>query len=282
MRFDSSKMLEDVVRALEEDVGTGDVTACLLPPHLTSKAEIISREPMLCCGQPWVNAVFNQVDDKIEVRWLVAEGAYLEEGTTLCTIHGLCRSILTAERTALNFLQTLSGTASKTYQYVQRLKGSQARLLDTRKTIPGLRWAQKYATACAGAMNHRMGLYDAFLIKENHIVAAGSIAAAIDLARLAKKNLFVEVEVEDLGQLQEALTAHPDRILLDNFTEVDLRGAVDMNQATSCELEASGGITLDNIAAIAKTGVDFISVGDLTKSVQAIDLSLLIRDVYEP
>jgi nicotinate-nucleotide pyrophosphorylase (carboxylating) len=269
----------DVKHALLEDVGNEDVTAALLPPHLVVEAEIISREPMLVCGQPWVNEVFHQVDNKIEIEWMVAEGAWISAAGNLCTIHGTASSILTAERTALNFLQTLSATATQAYWYTQKLKGSKARLLDTRKTIPGLRMAQKYAVQCGGGVNHRMGLYDAFLIKENHIKACGSIAHAIALARQTHKHLLVEIEVEDLVQLREAFDAHPDRILLDNFTQSMLEQAVKMNQPKYCELEASGGINMDNIAEIAKSGVDFISVGAITKSIKAIDLSLLVREV---
>lgn len=279
MRVDSLQVASEVNRALIEDVGTGDVTAALLPSSLVAQAEIISREPMLVCGQPWVNEVFNQIDKMIEIEWNVSEGEWLAEPRTLCTIHGTASSILTAERTALNFFQTLSATATVSHQYVQKLKGSHTRLLDTRKTIPGLRLAQKYAVHCGGGVNHRMGLYDAFLIKENHIKACGSVAHAIALARQTHHHLLVEIEVETLDELREAFEAHPDRILLDNFSQEMLFHAVQMNQPKYCELEASGGITLDNIADIAKTGVDFISVGAITKSIKAIDLSLLIREV---
>ncbi|HBD7141808.1 TPA: carboxylating nicotinate-nucleotide diphosphorylase [Legionella pneumophila] len=273
-----SQVTFDVKLALQEDVGNGDVTAALLPQQLIVEAEIISREPMLVCGQPWVNEVFKQVDNTVEMEWRVSEGDFLSTPATLCIIHGTASSILTAERTALNFLQTLSATATQTYHYVQKLKGTKAKLLDTRKTIPGLRLAQKYAVHCGGGLNHRMGLYDAFLIKENHIKACGSVAHAINLARKTDKHLLVEIEVETLEELQEALDAHPDRILLDNFTQDMLEQAVKMNHPKYCELEASGGININNIADIAQTGVDFISVGSITKSIQAIDLSLLIRE----
>jgi nicotinate-nucleotide pyrophosphorylase (carboxylating) len=279
MIIDSSQVSSDVKHALFEDVGNEDVTAALLPAHLIVAAEIISREPMLVCGQPWVNEVFHQIDNKIEIEWLVLEGDWLSNQTTLCILHGTASSILTAERTALNFLQTLSATATQTYHYSQKLKGSHTRLLDTRKTIPGLRMAQKYAVRCGGGVNHRMGLYDAFLIKENHIKACGSIAHAITLARQTHKHLLVEIEVESLVELREAFDAHPDRILLDNFSQTMLEQAVKMNQPKYCELEASGGISIDNIAEIAKSGVDFISVGAITKSIKAIDLSLLVREV---
>ncbi|KTC88631.1 carboxylating nicotinate-nucleotide diphosphorylase [Fluoribacter dumoffii] len=269
----------DVKRALLEDVGTGDVTAELLPPNLQVRAEIISREPMLVCGQAWVNEVFKQLDDQIKLEWGVAEGVWLDKPSVLCTLHGPGRSILTGERTALNFLQTLSATASQTYHYVQKLRGTQTRILDTRKTIPGLRAAQKYAVTCGGGLNHRMGLYDAVLIKENHIAACGSVGKAVALARQNHKNILVEVEVETLEELHEALAAQPDRIMLDNFSEEMLEKAVKMNQPKRCTLEVSGGITLENIAAIGQLGVDFISVGAITKSIQAIDLSLLIRKI---
>lgn len=279
MKIDPSQIMADVEKALAEDIGTGDVTAALLASHIIVEAEIISREPMLVCGQPWVNEVLRQVDDKIEIEWLVKEGQYLNTATSLCIIHGTARSILTAERTALNFLQTLSGTATLTNRYVQKLKDTPTKLLDTRKTIPGLRRAQKYAVQCGGGVNHRIGLFDAFLIKENHIKACGSVANAINLARQTHQHLLVEIEVETLEELREALDSHPDRILLDNFSQATLDKAVKMNQPKYCELEASGGINFDNIADIAKTGVDFISVGAITKSVKAIDLSLLVREI---
>lgn len=279
MNINPSLVVSDVQHALLEDIGNGDVTAALLPSHLIASAEIISREPMIVCGQPWVNETFNQIDKKIEIEWLVAEGEWLSKPGVLCILHGTASSILTAERTALNFLQTLSATATQTYWYTQKLKGSQTRLLDTRKTIPGLRRAQKYAVRCGGGVNHRMGLYDAFLIKENHIKACGSVAHAIALARKTHKNLLVEIEVENLEELREAFAAHPDRILLDNFSPTMLEEAVKLNQPKYCELEASGGINIDNIAEVAKSGVDFISVGAITKSIKAIDLSLLVREV---
>jgi nicotinate-nucleotide pyrophosphorylase (carboxylating) len=279
MKIDAMQVSYDVKHALIEDIGKGDVTAALLPPHLIVEAEIISREKMLVCGQHWVNEVFKQVDHKIEIEWLVPEGEWLSAPASLCILHGAAHSILTAERTALNFLQTLSATATKTHDYVQKLQGTSTRLLDTRKTIPGLRFAQKYAVHCGGGVNHRMGLYDAFLIKENHIKACGTVSEAINRARKTAKNLLVEIEVETLAELREALNAHPDRILLDNFSQDMLIQAVKMNSPKYCELEASGGINIENIAEVAKTGVDFISVGAITKSIKAIDLSLLVREV---
>lgn len=269
---------EDVKRVLAEDIGTGDVTAQLLPADLQVEAVIISREPMLVCGQLWVDAIFKAIDLNIEINWQVDEGAWLTKPSTLCNLRGSVRGILTAERSALNFLQTLSATATQTYYYVQQLKGFKTRLLDTRKTLPGLRYAQKYAVQCGGGVNHRLGLYDAFLIKENHIKACGSIQKAIELARQTPGNLLVEIEVESLDELKEALNAKPDRIMLDNFSYEMIVAAVAMNDAFQCELEVSGSVNLSTIAQFAKTGVDYISVGALTKSVQAIDLSLLIKD----
>ncbi|MGQ3888702.1 carboxylating nicotinate-nucleotide diphosphorylase [Legionella sp. CNM-1927-20] len=272
-----SQVLNDVRRALEEDIGSGDVSAALLAADLYAQAEIISREPMVLCGGPWVEAAFREINPSIELTWLVNEGDWLPKATTLCLVKGLARDILTAERCALNFLQTLSATATQTHHYVKELQGTKARLLDTRKTLPGLRYAQKYAVVCGGGVNHRMGLYDAFLIKENHIKACGSITNAIKRARETNTNLLVEIEVETMNELREALQAKPDRILLDNFTQPMLIEAVSLNVPHQCDLEASGGINLANIKAIAQTGVDYISIGNITKSIQAIDLSLLIR-----
>lgn len=277
---DVFSQVPDMVReALKEDIGSGDVTAALLPNDLMVEAEIISREPLLVCGQPWVNEVFKQVDPSVNIDWKVSEGEYLKTNASLCNLQGHARSILTAERTALNFLQTLSATATQTHRYVQHIKGTRACLLDTRKTIPGYRLAQKYAVLLGGGHNHRLGLYDAFLIKENHIKACGSIKNAIQMARKANHQLLLEVEVETMDELREALAAHPDRILLDNFSLDLLIQAVALNQTMKCKLEASGGITIENIADVAKTGVDYISVGEITKSIQAIDLSLLLREV---
>lgn len=270
-------ILNDVKHALDEDIGTGDVTAALLPADKMVHAIILSRESMLVCGRPWVDAVFTEVDSHIHVEWQVEEGAWLDKPATLCHLYGPARSILTAERTALNFLQTLSATATQTHRYLQPLQPYKTRLLDTRKTLPGLRVAQKYAVALAGGKNHRIGLFDAYLIKENHIKACGSIAAAIELARQGSPGLLIEVEVETLDELHEALACAPNRILLDNFSIEMLEAAVAMNQH-GCELEASGGIDLSTIARVAQTGVDFISVGAITKSIQAIDLSLLITE----
>ncbi|GGI91569.1 carboxylating nicotinate-nucleotide diphosphorylase [Legionella impletisoli] len=266
----------NVRRALEEDIGTGDVTASLLPDDLIVSAVIKSREPLLLCGQPWVDMVFKEIDPEIKVYWQHEEGQWIKNPSSLCELQGAARSILTAERCALNFLQTLSATATEVHHYLELLKGTGAQLLDTRKTIPGLRHAQKYAVACAGGVNHRHGLYDAFLIKENHIKACGSIRSAIESARKRDNRLLVEVEVETLDEFREALQAKPDRILLDNFSLEELKQAVVLGEKHHCPLEASGGVTRQTIRAIAETGVHFISVGAVTKSIQAIDLSLLI------
>ncbi|MCX7115907.1 MAG: carboxylating nicotinate-nucleotide diphosphorylase [Gammaproteobacteria bacterium] len=278
--LDTNTILNEVRRALEEDIRSGDVSAALLPDGLEVIATLITREPMLLAGLPWVNMTFQEVDPSINIEWLVAEGTWVAQPQALCRVSGKAKSILTAERTALNFLQTLSGTATQTYHMVKQLKGMKTQLLDTRKTIPGLRYAQKYAVKCAGGMNHRMGLYDAYLIKENHIRALGSLTNAIHRARAKGDGLMVEVEVEDLTQLQEALLAKPCRILLDNFSLALLKKAVKMNAAYGCELEASGGVNIETIRLIAKTGVDFISVGELTKSIRAIDLSLLVEEKH--
>jgi len=279
MKLEQDLIKADVERALDEDIGSGDVSAALLPADLMAETEIISREPMLVCGQDWVNTVFKSLNPLIELHWQVKEGEWLSTPKILCQLRGRARDLLTGERTALNFLQTLSGTATQTWEYVQQLQGTSTRLLDTRKTLPGLRMAQKYAVACAGGTNHRLGLYDAFLIKENHIKACGSISRAIEQARRQHPELLLEIEVETLDELQQALAARPDRVLLDNFSLVMLQEAVSINKAYGCALEASGGISLATIKEVALTGVDYISVGAITKSVRAIDLSLLIREV---
>jgi nicotinate-nucleotide pyrophosphorylase (carboxylating) len=262
-----------VRRALSEDIGTGDLTAELLPPDVTATAVIISRERAVVCGIPWVDEVYRQLDPAVTCSWTCADGDAITAELTLCTITGLTRSILTGERTALNFLQLLSGTATLTRKYVDLIAGTQTRLLDTRKTIPGLRTAQKYAVACGGGTNHRMGLYDAILIKENHIAAAGDISKAIAGARQLHRH--VEVEIETLAQLSQAIEAGADRVLLDNFNLSDINKAVTLNNGR-VRLEVSGGINRDSIAAVAATGVDYISVGELTKNVRAIDYSMRI------
>lgn len=264
-------IVDSVSRALSEDIGSGDMTAALIPPDVESRAQVISREQAVFCGRDWVDEVFRRLDTRVAITWHVEDGAALVADQVLCALAGPARALLSGERTALNFLQTLSGTATKTRRYVDAVAGTRVKILDTRKTLPGLRAAQKYAVRCGGGHNHRMGLYDAILIKENHIHAAGSIAAAVAQAKQAK--VPVEIEVEDLGQLQAALNSGVDRVLLDNFTAAAVREAVAMTQRRA-ELEVSGGITLANIREFAESGVDFISIGDLTKSVQATDLSM--------
>jgi len=269
---------DQVARALREDVGTGDATADLVPAGRSAEATVITREDAIICGRPWFDATFAQLGGNVAIAWMVSEGARATAGTTLCTLQGEARAILTGERTALNFLQLLSATASAARRFVDAIAGTGCEILDTRKTIPGLRTAQKYATAVGGARNHRMELYDEVLIKENHITAAGSIGAAIATARKTTE-VTVEVEVENLDELEEALAARPDIVLLDEFSLEDLRAAVTMNQGSgrAVKLEASGGIHLGNVRTIAETGVGFISVGSLTKHVQAVDLSMRIR-----
>jgi nicotinate-nucleotide pyrophosphorylase (carboxylating) len=265
---------ETVRRALAEDVGPGDLTAALIPSSARAEAQVITREDAVLCGTAWFDEVFRQVDDRIRVVWLIKDGDAIRSGQALCRTTGPARSLLTGERVSLNFLQLLSGTATRTRQYVDAVRGTKTIILDTRKTIPGLRRAQKYAVACGGGQNHRMGLYDAILIKENHIAAAGSVTAALEAARhSAPKGISVEIEVENIGQLREALAAGADRLLLDNFSVEELKDAVTETRARA-KLEASGGIDLTNIRAFAETGVDFISIGDITKNVRALDLSM--------
>lgn len=260
---------------LAEDIGDGDVTANIIPADVQASATVITREPMVVCGKEWFDAVFRQLDASIECHWLVAEGECVAADSLLCRLQGPARGLLTGERTALNLLQTLSATATLARRYADAVAGTGCRVLDTRKTLPGLRLAQKYAVRCGGCVNHRIGLFDAVLIKENHILAAGSIAAAVSKAR-ALSDVPVEVEVESLEELREALAARPERVMLDNFSLSDLRAAVAIN-ADQAELEASGNITLDTIREVAETGVDFISIGALTKNVKAIDLSMRIE-----
>jgi nicotinate-nucleotide pyrophosphorylase (carboxylating) len=268
-----ARIEHDVSCALAEDLGSGDITAELIPEDCTWKASVYSRESAILCGRNWFDAVFHHLDERTEVRWYAADGDAIAAHQVVCTLKGPARCLLSGERTALNFLQTLSGTATLARSYARQLEGLQTRVLDTRKTIPGLRHAQKYAVRCGGCHNHRFGLYDAFLIKENHIAAAGSIAQAIQTARQHKPDFMVEIEVESLEQLQQALDAGADRILLDNFSLAQLNKAVTLTKRR-VQLEASGGITLDNIRQYAQTGVDYISVGALTKNVRAIDLSM--------
>lgn len=262
-----------VARALAEDVGTGDLTAGLIPEGQVAVGKLISREPAVLCGCAWFNEVFRQVDPGIRVQWRREDGDALRAGEVICELTGPAAGILTGERTAMNFLQTLSGTATVTREHAQTISGTGTQVLDTRKTLPGLRRAQKYAVACGGGRNHRMGLWDAILIKENHILAAGSISAAIRRAREMHPSVTLEVEVENLDELTEALEASPDIVMLDNFDLATLRQAV-VKADGQTRLEASGNVSLETIRQIAETGVDFVSVGALTKDVRAIDLSL--------
>jgi nicotinate-nucleotide pyrophosphorylase (carboxylating) len=268
---------ESVRRALAEDVGAGDLTAALIPTGTQAEAQVVTREPAILCGTAWFDEVFRQVNERVSVTWNARDGDAIQAEQTLCTLRGPARALLTGERAALNFLQLLSGTATLARKYVDAVRGTRAVILDTRKTIPGLRRAQKYAVTCGGGQNHRMGLYDAILIKENHIAAAGSIAAALSAAKAsAPKGVTVEIEVENLAQLREALEAGAKHILLDNFSAEELKAAVQKTEGRA-KLEASGGIHLGNIRAFAETGVDFISIGDITKNVGAVDLSLRFR-----
>lgn len=270
-------LVDQVRRALAEDVGSGDLTAALVPAIRTGRARVITREAAVICGQPWFDEVFRQLDPAVMVEWQTGEGATVEPGQLLCRLAGPARALLTGERTALNFLQTLSGTATVTRRYAEAIAGLPCRILDTRKTVPGLRRAQKYAVHCAGGSNHRMGLHDGILIKENHIAAAGSIGAAVAAARRGGSGVPVEVEVETLDELRQALDAGADMALLDEFSLDELRAAVALNRGHAngpMKLEASGNVTLDTLRAIAATGVDFVSVGSLTKHVRAVDLSM--------
>ncbi len=263
----------DVRQALQEDIGTGDLTASLIPEDAIATATIISREAATISGVPWVNAVFEQVDPNIQCNWEIQDGKKVLPDSLLCTLTGNARNLLIGERTALNFLQTLSGTATLVRQYTDIVAGIDVDILDTRKTIPGLRMAQKYAVRCGGGVNHRVGLYDGILIKENHIFAAGSIQAAVQAAHALKTGIPVEVEVENEDELKQALAAKADIILLDNFDVPALKKAVSLTQGKAL-LEASGGITLETILSIAETGIDRISIGALTKDVRALDLSM--------
>lgn len=262
----------DVTRALQEDVGTGDLTASLIPEDIVT-ATIISREMATLSGVLWVNEVFSQVSSDIKIDWIFNDGDRVQENDVLCKLTGPARQLLIGERAALNFLQTLSGTATLAQKYADAVEGIDVKVLDTRKTLPGLRIAQKYAVVCGGCYNHRFGLYDGILIKENHILAAGSINAAIDAANKIANGIAIEVEVETFDELDQALDAQADIILLDNFDIPALEKAVAITKGKAL-LEASGGITLDKLRRIAETGVDRISIGALTKDLQSIDLSM--------
>ncbi|MEM7706358.1 MAG: carboxylating nicotinate-nucleotide diphosphorylase [Pseudomonadota bacterium] len=268
------EVLADVKRALKEDLGdAGDITAQLIDKNTQAIGRVITREDCVLCGKHWANACFQQIDSGLKVTWQFADGDQVIAGSELFSVRGAARSILSAERAALNFLQLLSGVATVTERYVRALTGGPTRVLDTRKTLPGLRLAQKYAVACGGGVNHRMGLYDAFLIKDNHIAAAGSITAAVARARSLGQSQLIEVEVENLEQLGEAISAGAQRVLLDNFDLARTRDAVEL-AAGRVELEASGGIEFNRLEQISATGVDYVSVGALTKNIQAIDLSM--------
>lgn len=267
-----------VVLALAEDVGDGDLTTALIPEDAQAEAAVISREHAVLCGAAWFDAVFRQLDPRIHIEWRAADGDRVEPDQLLCTLHGPARALLTGERTALNFLQLLSGTATLARRYADAVAGTRATILDTRKTLPGLRLAQKYAVRCGGCRNHRIGLFDAVLIKENHIMAAGSIGEAIAVARRLHPDVTVEVEVENLAELAEALMAQPDIVMLDNFDLATMAEAVNITGGR-VKLEASGNVNFETVRPIAETGVDYISIGGLTKDVRAVDLSMRFRSL---
>jgi nicotinate-nucleotide pyrophosphorylase (carboxylating) len=269
-------LAQQVAAALREDLGSGDVTASLVPAAQRVRGSVVSREPAVLCGRAWADETFRQLDSKVQLTWHAADGDRVAPQQVIFSIAGPARPVLTGERTALNFLQLLSATATAARRFVDAVAGTGCQILDTRKTLPGLRTAQKYAVRCGGARNHRMGLYDQVLIKENHIAAAGSLTGAIEAARHSAAGVTVEVEVETLGELREALSARADIVMLDEFALEDMRAAVALNreQGAVAKLEVSGSVSLDAVRAIAETGVDFISVGAITKNVRAIDLSM--------
>ena len=264
---------QNVEQALTEDRADGDISAGLIDEQTLAFAQVITRESGIFCGAPWVDETLKQLDETMHIKWQVADGDKVSPNQELFQLRGKARSLLSAERTMLNFVQLLSGTATRTARYVGLIADTQSQLLDTRKTVPGLRLAQKYAVKCGGGSNHRTGLYDAFLLKENHILAAGSIGAAVKAAKASAPNKPVEIEVDSLAELQQAMEAGADIALIDNFSVTDSKAAVAMTRGNMV-LEASGGITQESIAAIAATGVDYISCGDLTKSVEPMDLSM--------
>lgn len=268
----AEQIAEQVRLAIAEDLGSGDLTAGLIPEATLARAQVICRESAVLAGQAWFDEVFRQIEPTSKVIWSLVDGAVMSPDQRVCEVHGSARAMLSAERTALNFLQTLSGTATQAAHYVRAVAGTGVRILDTRKTLPGLRLAQKYAVTCGGASNHRVGLYDAILIKENHIAAAGSISGALHMAQ-AGAEVEIEIEVENLSQLEEAIAAGAKRVLLDNFELDDLRKAVAMAKG-KVRLEASGGIDQNTILAVAQTGVDDISVGPITKHLHAVDFSM--------
>ena len=268
-----TEITANVTAALNEDIGSGDLTAQLIPATRQAEATLLCRDAAVVCGRPWVDRCFELLDPTIRIEWLVEEGAEVAPDTLLARLHGAARALLTGERTALNFLQTLSATATRSRQFADLVRDYPVQLLDTRKTLPGLRLAQKYAVRCGGCHNHRLGLYDAFLIKENHIASLGSITAVITHARGIAPNRKVEIEVESLAQLQEAIDAGADIVMLDNFNLEQMHQAVQLT-AGRLKLEASGGMTAEQLRAVAATGVDYISLGTLTKDIKAIDLSM--------
>lgn len=276
MQSDDFVVVEEIRRYLAEDFGQGDLTADIVPPQMQATATVISREAAVLCGREWFSGVFRLLDPACEINWYFVDGDKVNAGSRLCTVQGGARALLSGERTALNLLQTLSATATRSRAFADAVHNTGARVLDTRKTLPGLRKAQKYAVRCGGCMNHRMGLYDGILIKENHIFAAGSIQNAVLAVRARHPGFEVEVEVESLTELEQALDAGVERVLLDNFDLNLLQQAVWINQGR-VQLEASGNVGLGNIREIAQTGVDFISAGSLTKDVKAIDLSMNIE-----
>ena len=267
--------LDEIRAMLLEDLGEGDLTASIIPTDMHASAAVITRESAVLCGQAWFSGVFQVLDTQANIEWDFKDGDSLQPGDRICRVQGKARALLSAERSALNWLQTLSGTATRARIFADAVKGTGARVLDTRKTLPGLRKAQKYAVRCGGCANHRMGLYDGILIKENHILAAGSIGNAVLGARARHPGYSIEVEVENLDEFRQALDVKAEQILLDNFTLNQMREAVEINRSRA-KLEASGNVNLENIRDIAQTGVDFISVGSLTKDVRAIDLSMNI------
>lgn len=270
----SDSIFKIISLALQEDIGTGDITAALIPQEKKSQAKIISRDDAVLCGKQFVDAVFHALDSAIKIEWFANDGDLIHKNQHLCDISGNTRFLLTGERTALNFLQTLSSTATQAKKFVDAIKHTNVTLLDTRKTLPGLRLAQKYAVTCGGGKNHRMGLFDAFLIKENHIEAIGSITKAITAAREIAADKIVEIEVKNLTELTEAIIAKADIIMLDNFTLDNIKKAVEINNKKA-KLEVSGGVDLTSIREVAETGIDYISVGAITKNVIAVDFSML-------
>jgi nicotinate-nucleotide pyrophosphorylase (carboxylating) len=272
-------LAEQVARALHEDIGSGDVTARLIAANAEARAQVLCKETAVLCGTAWFDETFRQLEPRVQVRWHQRDGERIAANTVLCELTGPARALLTGERTALNFLQLLSGTATITAEHVRVLAGTDCRVLDTRKTIPGLRSAQKYAVRCGGGQNHRLGLFDLVLIKENHIAAAGSIAAAVRVARELSPGLPIEVETENLAEVEAALDSQCDVIMLDELAPDDLRRAVALNRAAPrpAKLEASGGVSLANLASVAAAGVDYVSMGSLTKNVKAIDLSMRLE-----